>query len=184
MSMKKVNNALYTSTIDIGASRLKQFLWYFVNILFFKNPINIFSGLKVVLLRWFGAKVGIGVIVKPNINVKYPWKLSIGDHCWIGEAVWIDNLSNISLGHSVTISQGALLLTGSHNHTLETFDFISLPIILEDGVWIGAKAIVMGGVTCKSHSILGVAAVANKDLLPYTIYQGNPAIGIIPRMIY
>jgi len=181
--MKQVNNASYKTTIAIGASKPKQFIWYFVNIFFFKNSLNIFSGMKIFLLKLFGAKLGQGVVVKPSVNIKYPWKLQVGDHSWIGEEVWIDNLSDVIIGNNVTISQGALLLTGSHDHTRETFDFTSYPINLEDGVWIGAKAVVFGGVTCKSHSILGINSVAEKNLEPYIIYKGNPAIPVIERII-
>jgi putative colanic acid biosynthesis acetyltransferase WcaF len=181
---KKVNNALYNTTIDIGAGKIKQFAWYLTNIFFFKNSLNIFSSSKILLLRLFGAKIGEGVLIKPSVNIKYPWKLTIGDHCWIGENVWIDNLSDVSIGRSVTISQGALLLTGSHDHTKETFDFLSSKIVLEDGAWVGAKAIVMGGVTLGTHSILGVAGVANRDLKPFVIYQGNPATPVMERVIH
>lgn len=184
MTPKKVNNALYKVTIDIGAGSVKQLAWYLVNILFFKNPFNIFSGTKVTLLRLFGARLGKGVLIKPSVNIKFPWKLSIGDHCWIGEGVWIDNLSPVTMGESVTLSQGALLLTGSHDHTKETFDYLSAPITLEDGVWIGAKAVVFGGVTCATHSILGLNSVAERNLEPYMIYKGNPAIPVLKREIF
>ncbi|MEO7043939.1 MAG: colanic acid biosynthesis acetyltransferase WcaF, partial [Ferruginibacter sp.] len=73
--------------------------------------------------------------------------------------------------------------TGSHDHTKEKFDFVSFPIVLEDGVWIGAKAIILGGVTCKTHSILGLGSVAESDLKAYVIYKGNPAIPVIARNI-
>jgi putative colanic acid biosynthesis acetyltransferase WcaF len=184
MIRKKVNNGIYKTTIDIGASKLTQVLWYFTNIVFFKNPFNIFSGSKTFLLKLFGAKLGKAVLIKPGVNIKYPWKLAIGDHCWIGEDVWIDNLSDVIIGNNVTLSQGALLLTGSHDHTKETFDFISLRVVLEDGVWIGAKGVVFGGVTAGSHSILGINSVAEKNLQPYLVYKGNPAIPVIERIIY
>jgi putative colanic acid biosynthesis acetyltransferase WcaF len=180
---KQVNNALYTTTIDIGAPKMKQLLWYFINIVFFKNPFIIVSSLKLTLLKMFGSKIGKGVVIKPAVNIKYPWKLQIGNHSWIGEDVWIDNLSDVIIGNNVTLSQGALLLTGSHDHTNEAFNFISFPIILEDGVWIGAKAVVFGGVTCKTHSILGINSVAESNLKPYIIYKGNPAIPVIERNI-
>jgi putative colanic acid biosynthesis acetyltransferase WcaF len=182
--MKEVNNASYRTTIDIGASRPKQIIWYFVNIFFFKNSLNVFSGIKIFLLKLFGAKLGRGVVIKPSVNIKYPWKLQMGSYSWIGEEVWIDNLSDVIIGNNVTLSQGALLLTGSHDHTKQTFDFISSPIILEDGVWIGTKAIVFGGVICKSHSILGMNSVAEKNLEPYIIYKGNPATAVIERTIF
>ena len=182
--LKQVNNALYKSTINIGASKFKQVLWYFVNIIFFKNSFIIISSVKVSLLKAFGAKIGKGVVIKPVVNIKYPWKLQIGDHCWIGEEVWIDNLSEVHIGNNVTISQGALLLTGSHDHTRVTFDFVSYPIHLEDGVWIGARAVVFGGITCQSHSILGINSVAEKDLKPYTINKGNPSVPVLSRNIF
>jgi len=180
---KQVNNAVYRTTIEIGASMPRQVIWYFVNIFFFKNSLNILSSLKVALLRLFGAKLGKGVVIKPAVNIKYPWKLRIGDHSWIGEGVWIDNLSDVIIGKSVTLSQGSLLLTGSHDYRKEAFDFISYPITLEDGVWIGARSIVLGGTTCKSHSVLSVNSVASNDLEPYTIYKGNPATAIKERTI-
>jgi len=179
----KVNNAAYKTSIRIGASKPKQLLWYLVNILFFKNPLNLFSSLKVALLKAFGASIGEGVVIKPSVNIKYPWKLKIGAHSWIGEEVWIDDLSDVVIGANVTISQGALLLTGSHDHTKSTFDFISATIVIEDGAWIGAKAVVSGGVTCKTHSMLGVNSVAEGNLNAYTIYKGNPAVPILIRTI-
>jgi putative colanic acid biosynthesis acetyltransferase WcaF len=181
---KTVSNASYKTTIAIGASKLKQVTWYFVNILFFKNSFVVISSVKTGLLKAFGARLGKGVLIKPSVNIKYPWKLQLGDHCWIGEYVWIDNLSEVIIGNNVTISQGALLLTGSHDHRKETFDFLSQPIIIEDGVWIGARAVVFGGITCKSHSILGMNSVAEKNLEPYTIYKGNPSVPVMSRNIF
>lgn len=182
-SQKRVDNSSYKTTHNKGASTVKSLFWYVSNILFFKNSFFIFSSFKVNLLRFFGAKIGEGVLIKPRVNIKYPWKLTIGNGSWIGEDVWIDNLCDVRIGKSVCISQGALLLTGSHDHTKTTFDFISNSIILEDGVWIGAKAVVGGGITCFSHSILGINSVAETNLEPYTIYKGNPAIPVINRNI-
>lgn len=184
MSRTKVNNASYVATLDIGASKVMQIVWWMANCLFFMNPLNPFSFIKVSLLRLFGAKVGEGVFIKPSVNVKYPWKLSIGHNVWIGENVWIDNLCQVIIGDNVCISQGALLLTGSHDHSKSTFDFVANEIILEEGVWIGAKAVVGGGVTCKSHSILGINSVAETDLSAYIIYKGNPAVPVIERKIF
>jgi len=180
---KQVNLAIYKTTISIGASGGKQVAWYFVNILFFKNPLIVFSSFKRGLLRVFGAKVGKGVVIKPAVNIKFPWKLRIGDHSWIGEGVWIDNLDKIDIGSNVVLSQGCLLLSGSHDHRKETFDFLSAPIVLEDGVWICARATVLGGTVCRSHSMLTANSVSNGDLEPYTIYKGNPAIAIKTRTI-
>lgn len=168
---------------EIGASFAKQLCWYFINVLFFINPLNPSSGLKRMLLKLFGARIGKGVVIKPSVNIKYPWKLSVGDHSWIGEKVWIDNLVEVNIGPNVCLSQGAMLLTGNHNYSRPTFDLIVKPITLEEGVWIGAQALVCPGVHCKSHAVLSAKSVATKDLEAFTIYQGNPAIAVRERMI-
>ena len=165
-----------------GRGRIVQILWYLTNCFFFKNSYNIFSGLKVSLLRLFGAKIGKGVLIKPSVNIKYPWKLEILDNVWIGEEVWIDNLAIVKIGNNVCLSQGAYLLCGNHNYKKTTFDLMIGEITLEDGVWIGAQTVVCPGVTCRSHSILTVGSVATHDMDEYTIYQGNPAVAVKKRV--
>ena len=158
-----------------GKGLLIRSLWFVVNVIFFMNPIIATSALKRVLLRMFGARVGKGVIIKPSVNIKYPWKLVIGDHVWIGEKVWIDNLGNVNLGDNSCLSQGAMLLCGNHDFKKSTFDLKVGDITIENGAWIGAFAVVCPGVTCKSHSVLTVKSVATSDLEAYYIYKGNPA---------
>ncbi len=158
-------------------------LWIVVNVIFFNNGLAVFNSLKCFLLRLFGAKVGKGVIIKPSVNIKYPWLLHIANDVWIGEKVWIDNTGLIVIGNDVCISQGALLLTGNHNYKKLKFDLIIGAITLEDGVWLGANSVVCPGVTCKTHSVLTVSSVATCDLDAYTIYQGNPALIIKQRII-
>jgi len=173
---KKVNLASYNNDWYYpGAGAVRRTLWYFINILFFLNPLNPFSAFKVWLLKLFGAQVGAGVIIKPSVNIKHPWLLQLGSHCWIGENVWIDNLAKVSIADHVTLSQGAMLLTGSHDYKQISFDLVVKEIRIESGAWIGAKAIVCPGVSCGTHSVLAAGSVATGNLEPYTIYQGNPA---------
>lgn len=179
--LSKYNNLWYESTI--GASRLKQLCWYFINIIFFINPLNPFNSLKKGLLRLFGAKLGKGVVIKPSVNIKYPWKLTIGDHSWIGERVWIDNLAQVTIGKNVCVSQGAMLLTGNHDYKKQAFDLIVSPIELHDGSWIGARSLVGPGVIVETHTVLSALSVATKTLSAYTIYQGNPAAPVRQRII-
>lgn len=153
---------------------LKRALWYLTSVIFFRTAFPV-SIIKTGLLRAFGAKVGKGVVIKPHVVIKYPWFLSVGDNTWIGEKVWIDNLARVDIGSNVCLSQDAYLLTGNHNYQKPSFDLILGTITLEDGVWIGAKAVVCPGVKCCSHSILSVASVATTNLEAYTVYAGNPA---------
>ena len=75
------------------------------------------------------------------------------------------------------------MLTGSHNYKKTSFDLITGHVILEDGAWIGAGAIINQGVTVGSHSVLTTGSVATKNLEPYCIYQGNPAVKVRGRSI-
>lgn len=176
--LSQYNNSWYKP-----GSAVKRALWYLVNVLVFKNALFPFSGAKTFMLRLFGAKVGKGVVIKPCVNIKYPWKLILGNYVWIGEGVWIDNLDTVDIGNSVCISQGAMLLCGNHHYKKTTFDLIVQPILLEDGVWIGAKSVVAPGVQCRSHSILSLGSVANSEMEAYSIYSGNPAVKVRDRII-
>ena len=176
--LSKFNNDWYKP-----GSKIKRAIWYCFNAGFLLNPMNPFSGLKKLVLRMFGAKIGSNVVFKQRVNVKYPWFLSVGDNTWIGEDVWIDNLAQVDIGANCCVSQGALLLCGNHNYKKEAFDLMVGKIVLEDGVWIGAKAIVTGGVTCESHAILTAGSVTSKNIAAYSIYRGNPAVKVIDRKI-
>jgi putative colanic acid biosynthesis acetyltransferase WcaF len=175
--LSKYNNQWY----DTGGGTFKRLTWYLVNAIFLNSAFPVGS-VKIFFLKLFGARIGKGVVVKPYVNIKYPWNLKIGDHVWIGEGVWIDNLAMVALGNHVCLSQGAMLLCGNHNYKSKAFDLIVKEIKLQEGVWIGAKAVVCPGVNCLSHAVLSVGAVATHDLEAYTVYGGNPAIKIRKRI--
>lgn len=175
----KFNNSWYKP----GGGSVKRFVWYYVNLLFFANSFLPFYGIKALLLKAFGARIGKRPIIKPGVNIKYPWFLEMGDYVSIGENVWIDNLGEVSFGNHSTVSQGAMLVTGNHDFKKESFDLIVKGIVLEEGSWVGARSVVCPGVTLKSHSVLAVGSVATKDLDSYSIYQGNPAVKIRSRVL-
>ena len=182
MGKTQLKKAFHSKTYVIGASKLKIILWYITNMLFIKSGLIPYSNIIVSILRLFGAEIGIDVRIKPCIDIKYPWKLKLGDHSWLADC-YIENLEQVSIGKNVCVSQKAMLLTGNHSFRSPSFDLITSPIILEDGVWIGAKAIVCPGITVQSHAVLTVASVATKDMEGYFIYQGNPAVRTKARII-
>lgn len=173
------NNAWYNT----GASVIRRTLWYFANAAILNNSFIPFSGIKIKVMRLFGAKIGKGVVIKPSVNIKYPWNLKIGNYVWIGENVWIDNLVEVSIGDNVCISQGAMLLCGNHNYKKTTFDLMVGKIIIEEGAWVGAQSVVCPDVTIHSHAVLAVGSVASCHLEEYAVYQGNPAIKVRDRKI-
>lgn len=166
-----------------GRSWLIQVAWYFCNVIFFKNGFWPINSMKTSILRLFGARIGNGVVIKPSVNIKFPWKLTVGNHVWIGENVWIDNLAEVVIRDHVCLSQGALLLTGNHDFSKSTFDLIHRPILIESGAWIGAQAVVTSGVTIGKEAVLSVKSVASQNLEGGYIYRGNPAQVIKERKI-
>lgn len=164
-------------------STFKRICWFYVNIIFLKHSLLPNYRLKVFLLRLFGAKTGNNVLIKPGVNIKYPWFLKVGSNVWIGEDVWIDNLGLVTIGSNVCLSQGSLLLSGNHDYTSPRFNLLINEIHLGDGVWIGAKAIVCGGTTCGEHAVLTAGSVATGKLEPFGIYKGNPAVKVKERIL-
>ncbi len=181
---REVNLSNFTTgNYDKGASKFKIFLWYFLNSLVVRPSWNPLMGLKIALLRLFGAKIGKNVYLKPCVLIKSPWNLTIGDDCWIGEKVWIDNLDKVYIGSNVCLSQESLLLTGNHDYTISSMPYRNAPIIIEDGAWVGGRAVVCSGVTVHNNAILTVGSIATKDLDANGIYQGNPAVKVRERKI-
>ena len=67
-----------------GANALKRILWYVVNAVVFKSSFLPFYRVKNILLKSFGASIGYQVEIKPCVNIKYPWLLTINNEVWIG----------------------------------------------------------------------------------------------------
>lgn len=166
-----------------GVPLWQQLLWFFIGFPLVKTSLIPVSRTKVWLLKLFGASVGEGVCIKPGVRIKFPWKLTIGDHSWIGENAWIDNVGPITIGDNVCISQGVYLCTGNHDWSLPTFDLRVGAIHIRSGSWLGAQSIVGPGITVGEGAILSLGSVATRSLDPMTIYTGNPAQAVKKRVI-
>jgi putative colanic acid biosynthesis acetyltransferase WcaF len=145
-----------------------QAAWYVVSNLIFVKwwfPMR----LRPRVLRAFGAVIGEGVLIRPRVRIHWPWKLLIGDHCWIGEGAWLLNLEPINIGNDVCISQDAFLCTGSHDRHSPTFEFDNRPITIDDEAWIAARAVVLRGVRVGRAAVVGAGAVAYADLAPGSV---------------
>ena len=170
-------------SFDRGASRFKEALWVLIRVLFFAPPWPLPSALRVFWLRLFGAKIGRGVIIRSRVNIHFPWRLEIGDCVWLGEECWLLNLAPIKIASHVCVSQRAFLCTGSHDYTLPAFDLIAKPISIEAGAWIGACGFVGPNVTVGTHAVLTAGSFTGKNLEPFGVYQGNPAVLVRTRKL-
>lgn len=158
-----------------GASKGKECLWILISFLLFRLCPFSLSGLKVFVLRCFGAKVGCGTVIKPDVRITFPWRLELGDHVWLGDECRLLNLAPIVIGSHCCISQQAYLCTGNHDYGSSTFDLRVEGIRIGDGAWIGMGAWVGPGVDVGDHAVLTARSVAATNLAPWGIYRGHPA---------
>lgn len=173
-------NSYKNFSFDRGRSKLVEIAWILVGGIAFSTWLP-GSWWRLILLRLFGAKIGVGNVIKPYVRVKFPWKLFIGDYCWVGENVWIDNLDAVVLKNNCCISQGTYLCTGSHDWTKDTFDLIIKPIVICDHVWIGAFSRIAPGVVVGEGTVCTLGSVLNKSTGEWQIWSGNPCFNIKMR---
>ncbi|MEM0967764.1 MAG: WcaF family extracellular polysaccharide biosynthesis acetyltransferase [Verrucomicrobiota bacterium] len=160
---------------DRGAPRWKERLWHLIRIFIFHSALPYPSAFKVWLLRRFGAQVGKGVVIHPQVNIKFPWRLQIGDHSWIGEEACLLSLAEIKIGAHCCLSQRSFLCTGSHAFHAPAFDLKVAPITIEDHCWIAAQVFVGKGVSIGQHSLVSTGSVVTENVPPGSYVEGNPA---------
>ncbi len=170
-------------TYTPGAAYWKQVLWYFLGAPLVASHWLPISSVKIWFLRRFGATIGQSVRIKPGVRIKFPWRLTVGDHVWIGENTWIDNLAPVIIENHVCLSQEVYLCTGNHDWSSPSFDLRIASIHIKTGAWVAARATIGPGVILGQGTVLTLGSVANKSLEPMTIYAGNPAQAVKSRQI-
>lgn len=158
-----------------GASAIKVQLWWIVQSTFFGCSPQFVYGWRRFLLRLFGAKVGKGVIIRPTARITYPWKLELGDHCWVGDEVVLYNWGKITIGKNAVVSQRSYLCTASHDMNDSTFPLTAQPITVEEQSWLATDVFVSPGVTIGKGSVVGARSTVFKDVPPGKICAGYPA---------
>lgn len=114
---------------------------------------------RPAILRLFGARVGSGCVIREGVRVHWPWKLTLGDNVWLGEASWLLNLEPITIGSNTCVSQEALICTGSHQFMDPTFEFDNAPIELGERCWVAARAIVLRGTRLPDDTLVSAGTV-------------------------
>ncbi len=181
----KVRNDLFNSHkgLERGRSKLIEGLWYLAKCVFLLSPLPWPNRWRIALLRSFGAKIGTGVVIKPRVNVHFPWKLVLGDHVWIGEEVFMLNFEEIRIGSHACISQRAFLCAGNHDFRDPSMSYRNRPITIGDGAWVGAQCFVGPGVTIGSEVVVTAGSVVVRDLPPAMVCVGNPCAPKSPRWL-
>ncbi|NCD68392.1 WcaF family extracellular polysaccharide biosynthesis acetyltransferase [Mucilaginibacter agri] len=180
--ISKVKLGAFSATgFNRGAGKIKETIWYLFKMLFFLSAFPFPSSLKCWLLRMFGARVGNGVVIKPRVNIHFPWKLDLGNDVWIGEEALLLNFELLTIGNDVCVSQRAFLCGGNHNYKDPAMPYRNGAITLKDGVWVGACCFVGPGVTVGVDTVVSAGSVVTGDLNANSIYKGNPPVFIKER---
>lgn len=148
------------------------------------HPYFLLGKFRVFLLSLFGMKTDGEDAVYPSVKVWAPWNLKIGKHVAVDDNVYLYSVDKIKIGTKVAISREAFICTASHDITKPNRPLITAPITICDGVWVGARAIILPGVTIGEGAVVAAGAVVTKDVDPWTVVGGNPAKFIKKRELY
>ena len=146
-------------------------------------PRSLGMGWKRCLLRVFGANVHPTAQVYSSARIYYPANLTMEAYSCLADGVECYNVAPVTVGAHSTISQGSLLCTASHDITDSDHRLVTAPIVVEDQVWIGARAYIGMGVVVRQGAVVGATASVYKTVEPWTVVGGNPARFIKKREI-
>lgn len=164
--------------------QLVRFLW---NIIWplgtWFLPRSLGAGWKRLLLRMFGARIHKTANIYSSAKIYYPANLEMAEDSCLADNVECYNVALVKIGAHSTVSQGAFLCTASHDISDPKHSLITKPIIIEDQAWVGAKAYIGMGVTVRQGAVVGATASVFKDVEPWTVVGGNPAVLLKLRKI-
>jgi len=169
-AIKWVLTPIYTFPFDMVA-------W--VITIFPRHP-GPYAAIKRLLLNLAGAQIGHNVHIYPGVRIFTPRGLIIGNNVSISSYVVITTAGNVSIGNNVLIGYGSKILSANHKiptnfGTIFGSGHDCKPIVIKDGVWIGANVTVLPGVTIGEGAVVAAGAVVTKNVAPFTIMGGVPA---------
>ncbi|CAA6678618.1 Unannotated [Lentimonas sp. CC4] len=141
------------------------------------------SGLRIAILRLFGAQIGRHCNVQQRVDILMPWNLELGDYVALAHDTVLLNFAKITVGSMTVISQHTHLCTGSHDTSDPHFQLIFKPIQIEPECWIASRSFIAPGVTIGRGCVIGANSVVTKDQPSWSICAGNPCIRIKERII-
>ena len=145
--------------------------------------------IRVFLIKMIFKSVGENVNIQKGVYFGKGKKISIGNNSGSGEYSRLAQADDIIIGNDVMIGQELMIITHNHKFSdksvlLRLQGGISQPVIIKDNVWIGARVIILPGVTVGQGSVIAAGAVVVKDVPPYAVYGGVPAKLIKKRWVY
>jgi putative colanic acid biosynthesis acetyltransferase WcaF len=174
-------NPYHRASFSLG-NRLTRLLWQAIYLALYRFSPRPMHGWRSMLLRLFGAKIGPGCHFYPAGKIWAPWNLICEDCCTLADGAEIYNPSPIFLGSHCILSQQAYLCGATHDYNHPDFPMISYSMRLGDYSWICARASVSPGVNVGPGAVLGLGSVATRDLEPWAVYSGVPAVKVKARI--
>lgn len=123
----------------------------------------------------FGVRLGSGSIIHWHTRFFEPSGVKIGQHCNIGTDAFLDGRRGISIGDNVATGAEIMIYTLQHDMDSSTFEVSGGPVIIEDYVYIGARAIILPGIRIGRGAVVAAGAVVSRDVPAYAIVAGVPA---------
>jgi putative colanic acid biosynthesis acetyltransferase WcaF len=171
----------YTQPSFSARDRARRAFWNLCWLLFYRTSPRPMHAWRATLLRLFGATVGPDCHFYPASRVWAPWNLIAADHVAAADGAEIYNPAPLSLGSHVILSQDSYLCGATHDYNHPAFPLIAYRMTLGRYAWICARASVLPGVNIGEGAVLGLGSVATRDLEPWTVYSGHPALPIRER---
>jgi putative colanic acid biosynthesis acetyltransferase WcaF len=135
---------------------------------------KVLHGWRRLLLRLFGARIGINAHPYPSAKIWAPWNLEMGDHSCLSEKVDCYSVDFIRLGPHAIVSQYSFLCTASHDYNDPTMPLITAPIIVEAGAWVAADVFIGPGVRIGEGAVVGARSTVFRNVQPWMVVAGNP----------
>lgn len=128
-----------------------------------------------LLYRFGGVKIGEASSIHMGAKFYNPMNITIGNDSIIGEGVVLDGRHTLTIGSHVDIASEVMIYNAEHDIDSEFFSAIHQPVVIEDYVFIGPRAIILPGVKIGRGAVVGAGAVVTKDVAPFAIVGGVPA---------
>jgi len=130
---------------------------------------------RFIYRKIFRIKLGKKSIIHWQARFFHPSGITIGDYCNIGNNAFLDGRKGIRIGNRVATGSEVMIYTLQHDMESPSFDAVGAPVIIEDYVYIGPRAIILPGVRIGYGAVVGAGAVVTKDVPPYAVVGGFPA---------
>ena len=163
-------------------SRLLRTLWMIAWLTLARWTPPPFHAWRILLLRLFGARIGAGCRIHGSAQVWWPGNLVMGDNVLIGPGAILYNQGRIAIGSGTVVSQRAHLCASTHDLEGADFQLVLRPISLGRDCWVAAEAFVGPGVAMGDGAVLAARGALFEQGEPWTIYRGNPATVLKPRV--